>query len=109
MNGWALWLTVLACGVVTLLIRASFVVLPPGVQLPRWASNALMFVGAAVLPALVVPAVLFQDLAAGQSVNTLRIIAALLATAIAVVTKNVFATLGTGMAALWLLKWMAAL
>ena len=108
MTGWSLWLTVVACGVVTLLIRASFVVLPPGVQLPRWASNALMFVGAAVLPALVVPAVLFQDLTAGQSVNTLRIVAALLAMAVAVLSKNVFATLGAGMVALWTLKWMFA-
>ncbi len=108
MNGWGVWLTVVACGVVTLLIRAAFIVMPPGVQLPRWAANALMFVGAAVLPALVVPAVLFQDLAPGQGVNTLRVVAALLAMVVAVLTKNVFATLGTGMAALWILKWMLA-
>ncbi|MBL8519937.1 MAG: AzlD domain-containing protein [Betaproteobacteria bacterium] len=108
MNGWGLWMTVVVCGVVTLLIRAAFIVLPPGVQLPRWASNALMFVGAAVLPALVVPAVLFQDLAPGQGFNTLRVIAALLAMGVAVVTKNVFATLGSGMGALWILQWLVA-
>ncbi len=108
MNSLGLWLTVLVFGAVTLLIRAAFIVLPPGTQVPRWATGALMFVGAAVLPALVVPSVLYQDLSPGQAVNTLRIIASLLAMGVAVLTKNVFATLSTGMVALWVLKWMVA-
>jgi branched-subunit amino acid transport protein len=103
-----LWLTVLACGVVTLLIRASFIVLPPNVRLPAWVSQALMFVGAAVLPALIVPEVLFRELATGEVVNAIRIVAALIAVAVCLATRSVFATMGVGMVAMWLLKWWLA-
>lgn len=105
MNGLGMWLIVLAAGLVTLAIRAAFLVMPPGVRVPAWILDALRYVGAAVLPALVVPAVLFQDLQAADSVNLLRVVAALSALAVAVVTRSVFATMGAGMGVLWLLKW----
>jgi branched-subunit amino acid transport protein len=107
LNGWGVWLTVLAAGIMTLAIRAAFIVLPPHLRLPSWAMEALRYVGAAVLPALVVPAVLFQDLAAGQTVNTLRLVAALMAGAVAIASRSVIATMVAGMVALWVLEWAA--
>jgi branched-subunit amino acid transport protein len=107
MSGWSGWLIVLSAGAVTLAIRAAFIVLPPHVRLPHWLMEALRYVGAAVLPALIVPAVLFQDLAPGQDLNTLRIVSALGAAAVAILSRNVFATMGAGMLTLWALKWWA--
>lgn len=102
LNAWGI---VLAAGVVTLAVRASFIVSPAGARLPAWLSRCLRYVAAAVLPALVLPDVLYRDLPPGETVNLIRVIAALAAVAVALRTRNVFATLGTGMAVLWLLKW----
>lgn len=105
MNGMSAWLTIIVCGMVTLAIRASFIILPQDTKVPAWLTGSLKYVAAAVLPALIVPDVLFRDLAAGQSLNTYRIIAAIIAAAFALKTKNIFGTMVVGMAALWLLKW----
>lgn len=102
---WTNWAIVFAAGAVTLAARASFIMLPPGVRVPALLTRCLRYVAAAVLPALVVPEVLFRDLPPDAALNVARIAAALVATIVALTTRSVFATLGGGMAALWLLKW----
>lgn len=102
---WIGWATVIASGAVTLAVRASFIVLPPDTKVPAWLQRGLKYVAAAVLPALILPDVLFRDLQLGDTFNLYRVIAALAAAIIAVTTRSIFATLGTGMAVLWLLKW----
>jgi branched-subunit amino acid transport protein len=104
-GGWSGWLTVIFAGLVTLCIRASFIVMPADTQVPEWLTGALKFVGAAVLPALIVPDVLFRDAAAGDIFNYYRIIAAMAAAAFALKTKNTLGTLCVGMAVLWILMW----
>ncbi len=99
------WVTVVAAGAVTLAARASFIVMPPGTRVPAWLQRALKFVAAAVLPALVLPEVLFREVPSGEVVNICRIVAALLAMAVAWRTRNILATLCVGMATLWLLQW----
>lgn len=98
-------MTVIFAGLVTLAIRASFIMLPPDAQVPAWLTGSLKYVAAAVLPALIVPDVLFRDLPPGDVLNTYRIIAAGVAAAYALKTKNTFGTLLVGMAVLLLLKW----
>lgn len=101
---WLNWGIVIGAGLVTFAARASFIVMPPGMRLPPWLTRALKYVAAAVLPALVLPEVLFRDAPAGEVFNPIRIIAALVAIGVAWKTRNIFATLVSGMAALWLLK-----
>ena len=105
-GSWA-WLTIIFAGLITLGIRASFIVLPRDTQVPTWLTGSLKYVAAAVLPALIAPDILFRDVAPGDMFNTARIIAALIAAAFALKTKNTFGTLLVGMAVLWLLKWCA--
>lgn len=105
MSGISAWLTVIICGLVTLGIRASFIMLPRNTKVPGWLTGSLTYVAAAVLPALALPDVLFRELATDASVNIYRILAAIIAAAFALETKNIFATMVVGMAALWLLKW----
>lgn len=107
MSGFDAWLTVIFCGLVTIAVRASFIVLPPETQAPVWLYSGLKYVAAAVLPALIVPDVLFRDVASGDAVNIYRIIAAALAAGVAFKTKHILGTMATGMVALWLLKWWA--
>lgn len=99
------WLTVVCAGVVTLGVRASFIVLPADTNVPGWLMGSLKYVAAAVLPALIAPDVLFRDAPPGEWLNIYRIVAAAVATTYALKTRRVFGTLIVGMATLWLLKW----
>jgi branched-subunit amino acid transport protein len=103
---WLTVITIIAAGAVTIVARASFIVLPADTKVPLWFTRALKFVAAAVLPALILPDVMFRELAAGEAINTLRVIAAIVAGIVAWRTRSIFATLGAGMATLWLLKWI---
>jgi branched-subunit amino acid transport protein len=104
-SGIGAWLTVIFAGIVTLAIRASFIVLPADTAVPEWLTGSLKYVAAAVLPALIMPDVLFRDAASGDMFNYYRIIAAIVAAAFALRTKSTLGTLAIGMAVLALLKW----
>lgn len=99
-------LTILAASVVTVCARASFIMLPEDTNVPAWLTRALKFVAAAVLPALILPDVLFWELPPDQVVNIARVIAATVAGVVAWRTRSIFATLGAGMVTLWCLKWL---
>jgi branched-subunit amino acid transport protein len=103
---WQSLATIIAAGAVTVAARASFIVLPRDTRVPLWFTRALKYVAAAVLPALILPDVLFRELQPGEMVNTYRVIAALVAGVVAWRTKDIFATLGAGMVVLWLLQWL---
>lgn len=118
-NDGVLWLVVLAGGVGTFALKASFVMVVGRVdEIPERIERALRFVPAAVLAALVVPSVLAVDAAGysfvvpnlGYSVvlptvgYSPKFPAAALAALVAWKTKNVPATIAVGMAALWTLE-----
>ena len=104
-GGLGAWLIVVSAGLVTFAVRASFILLPPDTDVPRWLTGSLKYVAAAVLPALLTPDVLFRDAAAGDVLNVYRIIAAIVAAAFAIKTRSTIGTMLTGMAVLWILKW----
>jgi branched-subunit amino acid transport protein len=105
MSGLDGWLTIIFCGLVTLAVRASFIVMPPDTQVPVWLRSGLKYVAAAVLPALIAPDVLYRELAPGQVINVYRIVAVLVAMLVAYKTRSTLGTLAAGMTVLWLLKW----
>ena len=102
-----LWLIVVAAGAATVAIRLSVFALVPHTMLPRAVRAALRLVTPAVLAGIILPAVLYAgatgafDATAGND----RLVAAVIASGVALVLRNVWLTIGTGMAALWLLKW----
>ena len=101
-----IWLVMILGGIFTFGTR--FVMLSGWVAhcLPRWLVDALAFVPIAVLTAILVPAVLI-DPATQQIVvkGNARIIAAVVATIIALLTRNVIATIISGLATLWFVQW----
>jgi branched-subunit amino acid transport protein len=102
-----LWLIVLAAGAGTYAIRLSVLVFVPHTALPPIARQALRFVTPAVLTAIMLPAVVYTrgagafDLGFGNE----RLIAAIIAAAVAWATRSVWPTIAVGMASLWLLQW----
>lgn len=101
-----IWLVMVMTGIFTFGTR--FVMLTGWVArgLPKWLIDALGFVPIAVLTAIIVPAVLI-DSATDQIIVTqnARLYAAVIATIVALLTRNVIATISSGLATLWVLQW----
>jgi branched-subunit amino acid transport protein len=108
-SGAVIWVLVVLIGLGTWLIRLSFLALLGRVeQVPPTIGRVLRFIPAAVLAALVLPALTHS---AGElDLATDRFAAGAFAAIVAWRTKNVLATIGVGMGALWLLQvlgWLA--
>lgn len=100
------WVLIATIGVLTFAIRGSFIALfgrldevPPGVE------RTLRFVPAAVLAALVGPALLTVDPATGVLAYD-KLVAGVVAALVAWRTENVLATMTTGMVALWAVRFL---
>jgi branched-subunit amino acid transport protein len=93
------WLTLAGMALVTYALRASFLVLPPGVETPAFLRRALRYVPAAVLTAIWAPELAFapgnEQLAAG-----------VVAIAVAWRWRLTFVTILAGLAALHLFNWI---
>jgi len=96
-----LWLTIIACGAVSFLIRFSFIAIHGRVPLPNWFTRALMFVPVALLPAFALPEILIQNGGVNFSPFNARLIAGIVAVVVAWRTKNVLATIAVGMLVLF--------
>ena len=51
----SIWLTIVACGLITFAIRLSFIAVEGKLTIPRWFRALLPFVPVATLTALIVP------------------------------------------------------
>ena len=100
----SLWLAIVLAGLATFAIRFSFIGAAGRFAIPAWFSRMLRFVPVAALTALVWPDLLIAQ--GSLTIGEPRLIAGLIAAAIAWNTRNILATLGGGMLALWLLQWL---
>jgi len=100
----AVWGIVIALGVATFGIRASFIYLFGRVdEVPDRVTNALRFVPPAVFAGLTVPAVVAPE-GAITIVGNERVVAGLVAAGVAWYVDDILATIVAGMAAFWLLR-----
>lgn len=90
-----IWLIILVMGVVTFLIRYSFLGLIGNRTLPEWVLRHLRYTPVAVLPGLVAPLVIWPA-ANGYDPEPARIIAALVALGMGIITKSVLAAILSG-------------
>jgi len=100
------WLVMLVAGLLTFLIRLSFIYFIGRAEIPDLARRALRFVPPAVLPAIWVPELLIRDGRLDASLGNARLLAGLLAVIVAWRTRSVLWTIAVGMASLWLLRWI---
>jgi len=97
-----MWLTVVAMGIVTYLIRLSFIVAWGRLTLPSLARQALRYVPTAVLSAIIVPEILRPGgTPLDISFHNRRLIAGAVAAVIAWRTRNIMLTIVVGMGVLW--------
>lgn len=101
------WLAIAALSLGTYALRASFLL---GIDrldgLPPTLERVLPFVPTAVLAALVAPNLLLLDGTVALGPGNERLLAGLAAFVVAWYFQSMFATVGVGMAVLWLLQWL---
>jgi len=102
-----IWAVLLGAGAVTYGIRLSVLVFVRHDALPDLVREALRYLLPAVLVAIIAPAVLYvgDDDNFSAALDNERLLAALIAGAVAWATQNAWLTVSVGMAALWLLQW----
>ncbi len=101
-----LWLIILGMTVVTFAGRASFLLLPAHVQLPELFVRSLRYVPAAVLTAIWAPELLLQKGVLSLALSNERLLAGMVAIAIAWRYRVTFGTIVAVLAALHFFDWM---
>ena len=99
-----LWVVILAVGLLNYLSRLSFIAVFARRTMPPLLARALRYVPAAMLTALIVPMIAVDPAAGHAMVFNPRIAAAAIAGVVAFYTRSSLWTMGTGMAALWVLQ-----
>jgi branched-subunit amino acid transport protein len=98
-----IWAMIVVAATGTWLIRLSFIALLGKVTvIPPLAMRILQLIPAAVLAAIVAPSLTHAY--GSFDLGTDRFVAGLIAAVVAWRTKNVLATIGIGMSALWVLQ-----
>jgi len=101
------WLIIAGMGAITFALRISVIALFGRATVPPQIIRGLRFVPPAVLTALVTPALIRPDGPVDLSLGNAHLLAGTLAAVVAWKTKNTLLTIGTGLAALWLIRWLA--
>ena len=94
-----LWITLAGMALVTFGLRASFLLLPPGIETPLLVRRALRYVPAAVLTAIWAPELAFAP-------GSEQLAAGVVAIAVAWRWRLTFVTILAGLAALHLFHWL---
>lgn len=98
-----IWVTIFVIGIATYSLRLSFIHLFGRVDdVPPKLERTLRYVPAAVLAALVVPQLVSIESTVQATLLDARLIAGVVASAVAWRTENVLATIAAGMGMLWL-------
>ena len=100
MSNWAL---ILYCGLITYLTRFSMIALIKKEMFNDRIREILSFVPSAIFPAIIFPAIFIDNTGLFQIENNPKIIAAIIATIIGVVTRSIIATIFSGLASYWFL------
>ena len=103
MNNLQLILMIGVIGLGTFLFRFSFIYLYGKIKLPEWLRRSMRFVPAAVLAALIFPAILVDGDIIWISLQNPRLIAGLFAMVVAWRTKSLLGTIASGLGVFWLL------
>ena len=99
-----IWLVMLFGGIVTFLIRFSFIYLFGKLHIPVTVRKALHYVPPAVLSAIIFPELFLQDKQLNLSLGNTRLLAGIIAILVAWFSRNTLITILAGMLALFLLQ-----
>jgi branched-subunit amino acid transport protein len=103
-DAWIGWALIAGAALVSFLARAIFVLPGSHLRLPATAERVLRYAPAAALMAIVVPDLASLHGAVSISIGNPRLVAGLVAFALAAATRSILATIAGGMTVLLLLR-----
>ena len=95
------WLSIIISGIVTYFSRMAMVALIDREMLGTKVKEVLNYVPAAVFPAIIFPGVFFNDLGLMVEITDPKIYGALIALIVGFFSKNVIATILSGLLSYW--------
>ena len=100
MNDWAL---IIYCGIITYLTRFSMIAILKKEMFNNRVREVLSYVPSAIFPAIIFPAIFLDDLGVFQFEDNPKILAAAIAMIIGILSRNIIATIISGLASYWFL------
>jgi len=97
------WFLIIYCGFITFLTRFSMIALLKKEMFNDRIREVLSYVPSAIFPAIIFPAIFLDDLGIFQFEDNPKILAAAVAMIIGILSKNIIATIFTGLASYWFL------
>ncbi len=100
MSDWAL---IIYCGIITYLTRFSMIALLKKEMFNDRIREVLSYVPSAIFPAIIFPAIFLDELGGFQFEDNPKILAAAIAMIIGILSRNIIATIISGLASYWFL------
>ena len=100
MSDWAL---IIYCGLITFLTRFSMIALLKKEMFNNRIREVLSYVPSAIFPAIIFPAIFLDNSGIVQLENNPKILAAAIAMIIGILSRNIIATIISGLASYWFL------
>ena len=100
MSDWAL---IIYCGIITYLTRFSMIALLKKEMFNDRIREVLSYVPSAIFPAIIFPAIFLDDLGVFQFEDNPKILAAAIAMIIGILSRNIIATIISGLTSYWFL------
>ena len=100
MSSWAL---IIYCGLITFFTRFSLIALLKKEMFNDRIREILSYVPSAIFPAIIFPAIFLDNSGDFQLENNPKIMAAIIAMIVGIISKNIIATIFSGLASYWLL------
>ena len=100
MSDWAL---IIYCGIITYLTRFSMIAILKKEMFSERIREVLSYVPSAIFPAIIFPAIFLNDLGQFQLDDNPKILAAAIAMIIGIISRNIIATIFSGLASYWFL------
>jgi len=100
MSSWAL---IIYCGLITFFTRFSMIALLKKEMFNDRIREILSYVPSAIFPAIIFPAIFLDNSGDFQLENNPKIMAAVIAMIVGIISKNIIATIFSGLASYWFL------
>jgi len=97
------WILIIYCGIITYLTRFSMIAILKKEMFNDRLREVLSYVPSAIFPAIIFPAIFLDDFGQFQLEDNPKIIAAAIAMIIGIFSKNIVATIFSGLASYWFL------
>jgi branched-subunit amino acid transport protein len=105
-HAWYMALSIAAITLATFLTRSGLHLVGPQLRLPLRLESALRYAPACALTAIIVPDLFVSGGALDVSLHNARLLGGVAGVVIFATSRSILATIGGGMAAFWILRWI---